>query len=108
MKYDKAKLFIVSVLALVTAGVSAGIRSAIASDFQSTFFDPIDKARSAEMTGTALGVAFLGFAFTIMFGSPMLDYLGMGRLLTLSSFCFMAGTSVVIFATSLAQGAAIY
>ena len=108
MTYDKAKLFLVSVLALVTAGISAGIRSAIASDLQATFFDPIDKARSAEMTGTALGVAFLGFAFTIMIGSPMLDYLGMGRLLTLSSFCFMIGTAVVIFAKSLAEGAAIY
>ena len=108
MTYDKAKLFIVSVLALVTAGISAGIRSAIASDLQAAFFDPIDKARSAEMTGTALGVAFLGFAITIALGSPMLDYLGMGRLLTLSSFCFMVGTLVVIFAGSLAQGAAIY
>ena len=108
MTYDKGKLFLVSVLALVTAGISAGIRSAIASDLQSTFFDPIDKAKSAEMTGTALGVAFLGFAFTIFIGSSMLDYLGMGRLLILSSFCFMIGTSVVIFANSFADGPAIY
>jgi hypothetical protein len=106
--FDKKKLFILSVLALVTAGVSFGIRGSIASDLQTTFFDPIDKLRSAEMIGAVLGVAFLGMAFTIAIGSPLLDYLGMGRLLRLSSLCFTGGTLVIIFAGNIAQGAAVY
>lgn len=106
--FDKKKLFILSVIALVTAGVSFGLRGSIGRDLQTTFFDPIDKLRSAEMLGAVLGVAFLGFAFTIAIGSPLLDYIGMGRLLTLSSFCFIAGTLVVVFAGSIASGAATY
>ena len=61
--YDKSKIFLVSVLALFTAGVAASLRADIASDLQRIFFDPIDRAHSAEMTGAILGVAFLGFAF---------------------------------------------
>jgi MFS family permease len=106
--FDKRKLFILSVMALVTAGVSFGIRGSIATDLQTTFFDPIDKLRSAEMIGAVLGVAFLGFAFTIAIGSPLLDYLGMGNLLRLSSLCFIAGTLTVIFAGSISSGAGVY
>src|SRR5919197_594788 len=89
--YNKQSLFIISVIALVTAGLSFGIRSSIAADLQATFFDPIDRLRSAEMIGSVLGVAFLGFAFTIAIGSPLLDFLGMGRLLLLASLCYLGG-----------------
>ena len=106
--YNKGKLFLISVLALATAGVGFAIRGGIASDLQSHFFDPIDKLRSAEMVATALGVVFLGFAFTIAIGSPLLDFLGMGRLLGLSSLSFIVGTLIVIFADHLASGPSIY
>ncbi len=106
--YNKQRIFILSVLALATAGINSAIQTAIAKDLQSTFFDPIDKLRSAEMVGSVLGVAFLGFAFTIAIGSPLLDYLGMGRLLTLSSFCFLAGTSIEMFAAKISQGPDVY
>ena len=102
MTYDKPKLFLVSLLALVTAGISFAIRGSVASDLQSIFFN-----NSAELVGGALGIAGLGFALTIAIGSPMLDYLGMGNLLTLSSVCFMIGTLVVMFAGSLASGATV-
>ena len=107
-EYNKSKLFILSVLALTTAGIGFAIRGGIAGDLQTTFFDPIDKLRSAEMVGSALGVVFLGFAFTIAIGSPLLDYLGMGRLLTLSSLCFIAGSLTVIFASYLVGALPIY
>jgi MFS family permease len=60
------------------------------------------------MVATALGVVFLGFAFTIAIGSPLLDFLGMGRLLGLSSLSFITGNLIVIFADRLAAGASIY
>ncbi len=106
--YNKSRIFILSVMALATAGMSSAIQTAVAKDLQGTFFDPIDRLRSAEMIGSVLGVEFLGFAFTIAIGSPLLDFLGMGRLLVLSGLCFLAGTTAKIFAGSLVQGNNIY
>src|SRR5437773_2573539 len=107
-EYNKPRMFFLSVMALLTAGISFSMRTIIAGDLQTTFFEPIDRLHSAEMVGSALGVAFLGFAFTIAIGSPLLDKIGMGRLLGGSGACFIIGTLTVIFAGSLAQGAAIY
>jgi hypothetical protein len=76
--YAKARLFIVSSLALTMAGIGASLRANTAADLQRVFFDPIDKAHSAEMIANVLGLPFLGFAITIAIGSPLLDYIGMG------------------------------
>jgi MFS family permease len=108
VSYEERKLFLLSVLAIATAGVGFALRSSIAADLQSAFFDPIDPLRSAEMVASVLGVAFLGFALTIAIGSPLLDLLGMGRLLALSSACFIAGTLTVIFADRFAAGRGVY
>jgi hypothetical protein len=110
--YDKGRIFLVSVLALVMAGVSASLRSNIASDLQRVFLDPIDKAHSAGMVATILGVPFGSFALTIAIGSPLLDAIGMGLLLPLSGILFLIGTLLFIFAGklagSLASGSSIY
>src|SRR3989441_2670446 len=97
----RRRLFLVSVLALVTTGIGFSIRGNIASSLQGELFDPIDKLRSAEMVATAVGVVFLGFAFTIAIGSPLLDYIGMGRLLCVSSACLISGSVIVIFSQEL-------
>ena len=60
-------------------------------------FDPIDKAHSAEMIGSVLGVPFLGYAFTIAIGSPLLDAIGMGILLPMSGVLFIVGTLIILF-----------
>ena len=106
--YNKRRLFVVSVLALVTAGIAAGIRGNLADVLQHQFLDPIDPVHSAEMIGTVLGMAFFGFALTIMIGSPMLDHLGMRFLLALSSLCFVAGTLILIFTAPLATSFSAY
>lgn len=106
--YDRTRLFVVSLLALFTAGVGASLRSNIASDLQRIFFDPIDKAHSAEMVGAVLGIPFLGYAFTIAIGSPLLDAIGMGVLLPMSGVLFIAGTLIILFAGPLAALAGIY
>ena len=102
MTYDKRRLFLVSLLALATAGISFAVRGSIGDDLQSAFFN-----NSAELMGGAIGIAGLGYALTIAIGSPMLDYLGMGNLLSLSSVLFMVGTLVVMFAGSIASGNAV-
>ncbi|HXJ43117.1 MAG TPA: hypothetical protein VNH18_27805, partial [Bryobacteraceae bacterium] len=106
--YNKSRIFLVSVLALFTAGVAASLRADVASDLQRIFFDPIDKAHSAQMIGSVLGVPFLGMAFTIAIGSPLLDLIGMALLLPLSAVCFIAGTLTIMFASSIASGGSVY
>src|ERR1700749_3546753 len=106
--YDRTRLFVVSLLALFTAGVGASLRSNIADDLQRIFFDPVDKAHSAEMIGSVLGVPFLGYAFTIAIGSPLLDAIGMVVLLPMSGVLFIAGTLVILFAGNLAAGGGVY
>jgi hypothetical protein len=106
--YRKTRLFVVSSLALTTAGVGAALRANTAGDLQRVFFDPVDKAHSAQMIGNILGLPFLGFALTIAIGSPLLDYIGMGFLLPLSAVCFTVGALIMIFAGSLSSGAGIY
>src|SRR5215469_7856813 len=106
--YNKGRIFLVSVLALFTAGVAASLRADVASDLQRIFFDPIDKAHSAEMIGAVLGVPFLGFAFTIAIGSPLLDLIGAALLLPMSGVCFILGTLTILFASSIASGAGVY
>jgi fucose permease len=101
--YNKTRLFVVSLLALFTAGVGASLRSNVAGDLQRIFFDPIDKAHSAEMIGSVLGVPFLGYAFTIAIGSPLLDAIGMGILLPMSGVLFIVGTLTILFAGSFAN-----
>src|ERR1700761_577958 len=105
---DRKRLFVVSLLALFTAGVGASLRSNIASDLQRIFFDPLDKAHSAEMVGSVLGIPFLGYAFTIAIGSPLLDAIGMGVLLPMSGVLFIAGTLIILFAGNLAAGGGVY
>ena len=102
--YNRSRIFFVSVLALFTAGIAASLRADIAGDLQRIFFDPIDRAHSAEMIGAVLGIPFLGFAFTIAIGSPLLDYIGMRALLSLSGVCFAVGTAIILFAS----GANVY
>src|ERR1043166_9351962 len=100
--YNKRNLFLLSVIALATTGIGFSIRGNIASELQAALFDPVDKLHSAEMVATALGVVFLGFAFTIAIGSPLLDYIGMGRLLRGSALCYFVGTLIVVFSKQLA------
>src|SRR6266700_4340823 len=107
-EYDKSKLFVLSVVALATAGIGFSIRGDLGGVLQSHFFDPIDKLHSAEMTASVLGIVFMGFAIAIAIGSPLLDYLGMGRLLGVSSLCFVVGNLVVIFADDLKASVPVF
>jgi MFS family permease len=99
--YNKSRLFLVSSLALVTAGVASSLRANTAGDLQRIFFDPIDKAHSAAMIAGVLGVPFLGFALTIALSSPLLDVIGMRLFLPLSALLIMGGSAIMIFAEHL-------
>lgn len=106
--YNKTRLFLVTSLAICTAGIANAIRTNTAAALQGTFLDPIDKAHSAEMIGNVLGVPFLGFAITIAISSPLLDVIGMGLLLPLAGILISAGMATMAFAGDLASGVAVY
>ncbi len=106
--YPKARLFAVSCVAICTAGIANAIRANTASDLQRVFLDPIDKAHSAEMIASVLGVPFLGFAITIAVSSPLLDVIGMGFLLPLSGLLISLGMLLMAFAGNLATGTGVY
>ncbi|HEY4364004.1 MAG TPA: MFS transporter [Bryobacteraceae bacterium] len=106
--YARGRLFAVSCLAICTAGIANAIRANTASDLQRVFLDPIDKAHSAEMIASVLGVPFLGFAITIAVSSPLLDVIGMGLLMPLSAVLISVGMLLMAFAGNFATGTGVY
>jgi len=106
--YNKTRLYFISCLALTMAGINYSMRANTAGDLQRVFLDPVDPIHAATMIGTILGLPFLGFAFTIAIGSPLLDYIGMRLLLPLSGICFSLGMLTIMFADRFASGAGIY
>jgi MFS family permease len=88
--------------------MTAALRANTAAELQRVFFDAVDPVHSAEKIATILGVPFLGFALTIAIGSPLLDYVGMNLLLTLSGICFTAGLLIMVLAGSLATSIGPY
>lgn len=108
LEYPARRIFVISTLSLFTAGLSFALRSAIASAIEREILVSIDPLRSATMSGTLLGTAFLGFAFTLGLGSVILDRFGMGRMLVAAGLCFAGGTALSIGATELASGGAVY
>jgi MFS family permease len=106
--YPARRIFVISTLALFTAGLSFSLRAAIIGAITSEILSTIDPQRSGELAGTLLGTAFLGFATTLALGSVILDRFGMGRMLAAAGLCFAAGTTLVIAASGLAAGDGVY
>jgi MFS family permease len=105
---NKKRLFLICVCALVTTAMSFILRGAIAQALQTEYFDAIDKAHSAGMVGSVLGAVFLTFAATLLFGSPLIDALGMRNVLLVCAASFLTGTTLVIAADKIASGPGIY
>jgi len=98
------KLFILSCLCLATTSMSFILRGSIASDLKTEVFEPIDAIHSAALLGDALGWAFPGFAFMVLIGSAIVDFLGMRNLLLLCGANFILGTLLVVLADVIAPG----
>ncbi|MBB84192.1 MAG: MFS transporter [Deltaproteobacteria bacterium] len=90
-RYPRRKIFVLSSLALFTAGTSFALRGAIIADVVAEL-DP----GSATLAGSLLGTAFLGFGTTLLLASIFLDTIGMGRALLACALCFAAGTGLAI------------
>ena len=101
---NKRRLFLICLFTITTTSMSFVLRSSIAQDIQTRLFDPIDPLHSAAMVGSALGVAFLGFALTVAIGSPLIDAVGMRTVLLICGVSFISGTVLTILAGTIAPG----
>ncbi|MBX7258989.1 MAG: MFS transporter [Candidatus Hydrogenedentes bacterium] len=122
---NKGMLFWASNVALIAVAMSFAIRGDIMGDFETQFVKPyveaghaaavqegepsfIDKLMGIDKEsdpvkrnlGIIAGVAFLSFALVIIFGGPLVDFLGMGNLLRVAALCHIGGSILTIFAPS--------
>ena len=96
---NRRLLFVLSNLAIFTIGLGLAVRASIAGDLQADLFDQIDIARSATMVGEVLAATFAGFAITLLFGSAIVDLVGMRTVLILSALGYVVGSIFVLMAT---------
>lgn len=104
----RSRLFFIANLSIFMIGLGFAIRANIAGDIQREMFGAIDLARSGTMIGQVLGATFLGFAFTLLFGSALVDRLGMRRMLSFAALGFIGGSAIVFAASVVPPGAATY
>ncbi len=98
---DRRRLYYVGNLSIFMIGLGFAVRANIAPNLQGDIYDKIDLANSAAMVGEALGATFTGFALTLLFGSALVDLIGMKRMLLLSALGYLAGAIGLLVATTL-------
>lgn len=105
---DRKRLFFTANLSMFMIGLGFAVRANIAGDLQRNLFDRIDLAHSTVMVGQALGITFTGFALTLLFGSALVDLVGVRRVLGFSVFGFIGGGGLVLLASLLPIGHVTY
>jgi MFS family permease len=93
--YNPDRLFFLSCMALVAAAWVFALRASIMNDLGLTF------GLTGEQVGTSVGAAFLAFGISCVIGSPLCDFLGMGRLLALACVLHIVGIVMLIATPSL-------
>ncbi len=96
---NRQRLYLVGNLSIFMIGLGFAVRANIAPNLQSDIYDQIDVATSATRVGEALGITFTGFALTLLFGSAIVDRIGMKRMLLLSALGYLAGSCGLLAAT---------
>jgi MFS family permease len=104
---DRRRLYLVGNLSIFTIGLGFAVRANIAPNLQGEIYDKIDLANSAAMVGEALGATFTGFALTLLFGSALVDLIGMKRMLLFSALGYIVGSIGLLAATTMAVGPAV-
>ena len=104
---DRKKLYYVGNLSIFMIGLGFAVRANIAPNLQTEIYDKIDLVNSASMVGEALGITFTGFALTLLFGSALVDWVGMKRMLLLSALAYVAGAAGLLIAALDPTGALV-
>jgi len=105
---NAARLFFIGNLAIFTIGLGFAVRATIAGSVRSELFEPLDLLNSASMVGEVIGATFTGFAATLLFGSALLDWVGMKRMLLFAAFGYVVGSLLVIYASLMPPAESTY
>ncbi|MFZ1055590.1 MAG: MFS transporter, partial [Opitutaceae bacterium] len=89
---DAKRLFLASRVALVVTAMSFALRGAAANSWATQF------NLSYEQVGWVTGTAFWGFTLAMLFGGPLCDALGLGRIVAIAFVGHMVGIVLTIFA----------
>lgn len=90
---QNTRFFLASCIALIVTAMSFAIRGDIMGALGLQF------TLSKEQLGWIAGTAFWGFTLAMVFGGPLCDVIGMGRLLSAAFVGHVAGIVLTIFAT---------
>ena len=89
---NPARLFTASRVALAVTAMSFALRGAAGADWVMQFH------LSREQVGWVDGTAFWGFALAMLFGGPLCDALGLGRILAVAFAGHLIGILLTLFA----------
>lgn len=89
----KTALFNASCVALVVTALTFATRGS----FVETWVNEFNLTHA--QVGWIVGTAFWGFTLAMVFGGPLVDIIGIGRIILIAFICHVAGIVMTIFAT---------
>ena len=96
---DVRRLLLIGNLSIFLIGLGFAVRTSISGSLQTDIYSVLDLANSAGRVGEALGYTFLGFAFTLLFGSALVDWIGAKKMFLFSAFSYLAGSGLILAAS---------
>lgn len=90
---NKTSLFNASCVALVVTALAFATRGSFVEAWASEF------NLTHTQVGWIVGTAFWGFTLAMVFGGPMVDIIGLGRIIAIAFFCHITGIVLTIVAT---------
>lgn len=89
----KTQLFNASCVALVVTALAFATRGGFISAWETEF------SLTKTEVGWIVGTAFWGFTVAMVFGGPLVDIIGIGRIISIAFVCHVAGIVMTIMAT---------
>ena len=89
----KTQLFNASCVALVVTALAFATRGSFVQAWATEF------NLTHTQVGWIVGTAFWGFTLAMVFGGPLVDIIGIGRIISIAFFCHVAGIILTIIAT---------
>jgi MFS family permease len=89
----KTQLFNASCVALVVTALAFATRGSFVEAWATEF------NLTHAQVGWIVGTAFWGFTLAMVFGGPLVDIIGLGRIIAIAFFCHVAGIVLTIVAT---------
>ena len=89
----KTQLFNASCVALIVTALAFATRGSFVEAWATEF------NLTHTQVGWIVGTAFWGFTLAMVFGGPLVDVIGLGRIIAVAFFCHMIGIILTIIAT---------